>query len=268
MSGLTKVDVGALISSSKELSNSKFNWNNKIDNVDIVTRKLRKISSEHDGCLDPGIKTLVKLSDRLVEMQKEGSIIKNGLTTAIAAFIAAENGYSIHTNYDYNDYNLGLGKVNMGVTETAQSQLSSHNKSKVGGEKYWKLFSNKNIDWCACFVTWCMKNNGVSNNTVKRSPRVKDIYQDSLKQGTFHSTSTKYKPKPGDLIVWQNNRSHIGIVESSKNGKITTIEGNTTPGNINNYDANKSKVLRHTYTSSNSYGGCSGFISPNYQNKK
>lgn len=289
--GLSQADVSALVSSSNKIASSSFNWNSKIQSVDSVVKKLKSISSEHDGCLDSGIQSTSKLSGKLTEMKKEGGVIATGVASAIANYTAAENGNIANPNYNYNNYDIGdgysggggstssggsidttddtpdgtySGPGNKAVVELAQKQLKSSNKSRIGGGKYWKLFYSGTVNWCACFVSWCMKKNGVSQKIVKRSAAVSAIYQQSLSQGTFHSAHGKYKPKPGDLIVWKSNgRSHIGIVESYKNGKITTIEGNTDSNNMY-----RSRVARHTFTKAGGYGGATGFISPKYKTKK
>ena len=244
------IDMKALINSSNELTSTNYNWKGKITSIDSATKSLNNLSKEHDGCLDSGIKKLSKLSDKLGRLEIGDKKVKNGIVTAIKAFTAAEQVKQI--------------TVANKVLTTAENELLHQKKKNMIGEKYWNLINNNTPgDWCACFVSWCMKKNNVSEDLVKRSSRVKEIYDNSQNSGTFHEVNSKYKPKAGDLIVWQNERSHIGIVEKYNKGVVTTIEGNT-----ENKDYTKSKISRNKYNVNTGYGNCTGFIAPNYKKKK
>ncbi len=46
----------------------------------------------------------------------------------------------------------GLNKRVRSLIETAQNQLGTEN-----GKKYWKWYGyDKPVDWCGCFVSWCV----------------------------------------------------------------------------------------------------------------
>ena len=85
-------------------------------------------------------------------------------------------------------------------------------------------------DWCDAFVTHIADEAGLSH-LVGREVGV-ERHKNILKnKGVWIGLS---QPKAGDIVIynWNGDRygwaSHIGIVESFNNGKITTFEGNTT----------------------------------------
>lgn len=85
--------------------------------------------------------------------------------------------------------------------------------------------------WCADFVSWVYNRIGhplVDNNGDPWTVHIADW---AKRQGTWHAQGT-YRPKPGDLIFFRYSGgnpyyvNHVGIVESIKDGKVHTIEGN------------------------------------------
>ena len=132
--------------------------------------------------------------------------------------------------------------------------------SHVGGQKYWQFMGwGSRVEWCACFVSWCIYNTNYNGTpmtqyiTTKSSGVLTFINEcQSNPKTTYHSRG--YVPKRGDLIFfdWEPDGSsdHIGIVQNSSNGTILTIEGNSS-------DA----VNERTYSvnSSNVYGFCSWY---------
>ena len=77
----------------------------------------------------------------------------------------------------------------------------------------------------------------------------------SASVGTFLNNFKKAgaiynNPQPGDLVIYKNGTSHIGIVESVNGNNITTIEGNTS-GN-SGFDRNGGVVYRKQFDYLNS----------------
>ena len=100
----------------------------------------------------------------------------------------------------------------------------------VGGKKYWKWYGfDSHVEWCAIFVSWCANESGDLNVSIPKFSRVEDgiqWFKDNKKWA-----DKNYKPKSGDLIFfdWNNDNDpdHVGIVESSDNQYVYTIEGNS-----------------------------------------
>ena len=158
------------------------------------------------------------------------------------------------------------------LVQVAQEQLKESNSSRFGGYKYWKYLGfNSRVEWCACFVSWCANQAGITTTVIPHYSAVTDFYKfyDINKHGTFHSINSKYTPKPGDLIIWENKSnsnskgiSHIGIVEKVKDGKLYTIEGNS-GYNYADAQGRKDRVAHNIYNSVQA-SGCTGFATPKY----
>ena len=97
---------------------------------------------------------------------------------------------------------------------------------------YKKFTGGRTEAWCADFVTYVTKEafqaNGKSTPTGFGSPSVKNLKQWGKANNCY--TTDVSEAKPGDVVIF--NRSHTGIVKEIKNGKIYTIEGNTSKGTV------------------------------------
>ena len=115
------------------------------------------------------------------------------------------------------------------VVSIAQSQIGLGEKGGNNrGPVVRKYTKGQNLPWCAGFVSWTLSKAGKNTPYLLRA-------KNYLKIGKRVS-----RPKPGDLIVFnRKGGGHVGIIESVKGKKITTIEGN-----VGDYPA---KVKRYTY---------------------
>ena len=116
------------------------------------------------------------------------------------------------------------------IVEVARSQIGN-----VGGEPYWSWYGfTERVEWCACFVSWCAnkcryidagiipKFSGCINGV--------DWFKDREQW-----IGNSFEPSPGMIIFfdWDDedgqdgNADHVGIVEKVENGRVYTIEGNT-----------------------------------------
>lgn len=100
-----------------------------------------------------------------------------------------------------------------------------------------KLTGKSGIDpattpWCAAFAMNLIKDHGLDDlkglSNRNYCPTIESWARGKGKYGQ----PGKYKPKPGDAILFTWNGSkgtpnHIGIVEKVQNGKVYTIEGNS-----------------------------------------
>lgn len=104
------------------------------------------------------------------------------------------------------------------------SRLVSNAKKYLGhNEKdgsYKKFTGGRKEAWCADFVSYVARESGLSGFNF---PSVQGILNWGRNNGKF-----SHNAKVGDVVIFKNGgRSHTGIVTSVNNGKITTIEGNT-----------------------------------------
>lgn len=118
-------------------------------------------------------------------------------------------------------YHIGNGNIVL----VAKSQVGN-----AGGKKYWEWYGFKSrVSWCACFVSWCANESGDLDKTI---PKFAGVYEGEM-WFKHHDKwkEKKYTPNSGDLIFfdWEQNGGvdHVGIVEKVENGKVYTIEGNS-----------------------------------------
>nr|BAC10671.1 putative esterase [Lentzea aerocolonigenes] len=119
-------------------------------------------------------------------------------------------------------------------------------------------FNSCGMAWCAEFARWVWNEGGVSD--LKGLDGWAQSFKSyGMKNGTYHSRSSGYKPQPGDAIVFDwDHRSgddhpidHVAIVISSSSGTVNTIGGN---------QGDPGRVRRSSYQRSN--GDIDGYISP------
>ena len=114
--------------------------------------------------------------------------------------------------------------------------------------KYGEFMGANGQPWCASFVSWVMDQTFNGNKDIrdkalrgKPSASVAGLW-DNFKR----SNAMTQDPQPGDIVIYKNNASHTGLVESVEDGVVHTIEGNTSGGD-NNYNRNGGMVARKTF---------------------
>ena len=116
------------------------------------------------------------------------------------------------------------------IVEVARSQIGN-----VGGEPYWSWYGfTERVEWCACFVSWCANKCGYIDSGIipKFSGCINGV--DWFKDRD-QWIGNSFEPSPGMIIFfdWDDedgqdgNADHVGIVEKVENGRVYTIEGNT-----------------------------------------
>ena len=116
------------------------------------------------------------------------------------------------------------------IVEVARSQIGN-----VGGEPYWSWYGfTERVEWCACFVSWCANKCRYIDSGIipKFSGCINGVeWFKDRRQWIGNS----FEPSPGMIIFfdWDDedgqdgNADHVGIVEKVENGRVYTIEGNT-----------------------------------------
>ena len=118
-----------------------------------------------------------------------------------------------------------------GIAAVALSQVGN-----VGGEPYWSWYGfDSKVEWCACFVSWCANACGYLEAGV--FPRFASCALEGVpwfqERGLWQERS--FEPRPGDIIFfdWEEDggqdgsADHVGIVEKVEDGRVYTIEGNS-----------------------------------------
>ena len=128
----------------------------------------------------------------------------------------------------------GIGTGDGEIVAVALSQVGN-----VGGQPYWSWYGfGSRVDWCAIFVSWCANECGYIDAGVV--PKFAGCVQGSRwfkERGLWQDRS--YTPNPGDVIFFDWNDpggfsgpqdgvpDHVGIVERVENGRVYTVEGNS-----------------------------------------
>lgn len=125
-------------------------------------------------------------------------------------------------------YIFGRIQTGAGSQELVQVALTQEGNS---GETYWSWYGfDREVEWCACFVSWCAKQCGyLDSGAVPKFSLCSDGVDWFSARGQFKDGS--YVPVAGDIIFfdWEGDGSvdHVGIVEKAVNGVVHTIEGNS-----------------------------------------
>lgn len=130
-------------------------------------------------------------------------------------------------------YHIGNGNIIM----VAKSQVGN-----VGGKKYWQWYGFKSrVEWCACFVSYCASESGDLDKMIPKFAGVSEGMTWFKKHNKWKGKN--YTPSAGDIIFFDwdsdNDPDHVGIVEKAENGRVYTIEGNSSNEvKVNSYSQN------------------------------
>ena len=120
------------------------------------------------------------------------------------------------------------------IVAVALSQLGN-----VGGDPYWSWYGfGSRVEWCACFVSWCANECGyIDIGVIPKFAGCVNGVQWFRDHGQWADGSAE--PAPGMIIFFdwdspdgpsgpQDGLSdHVGIVEKVENGRVYTVEGNS-----------------------------------------
>ena len=133
---------------------------------------------------------------------------------------------------------------NQAVVDLAKSQVGN-----VGGYPYWSWYGfGSRVEWCACFVSWCYGQMGLSE------PRFAACQSQGIPWFQSHGQwgGRDYANiAPGDAIFFDwdldGSADHVGIVVGTDGSRVYTVEGNSG-------DACKIKSYSLTYECIKGYG--------------
>ena len=118
----------------------------------------------------------------------------------------------------------GTRPGNTVLVDIAKSQVGN-----VGGAPYWSWYGfNSRVAWCACFVSWCYGQAGLSE------PRFAGCQSQGVPWFTSHGQwgARGYENiAPGDAIFFDwdldGSADHVGIVIGTDGSRVYTVEGNS-----------------------------------------
>lgn len=105
----------------------------------------------------------------------------------------------------------------------------------IGGEPYWSWYGySHRVEWCACFVSWCMDQCGYIDAGI--APKFADC-ESGVRWFQQHGQwmDGDAVPTPGSIVFFDwvedgtqdGEPEHVGIVTRVEDGYIWTVEGNT-----------------------------------------
>lgn len=138
----------------------------------------------------------------------------------------------------------GTRPGNQAVVDIAKSQVGN-----VGGQPYWSWYGfTSRVEWCACFVSWCYGQMGLTE------PRFAACQSQGIPWFQSHGQwgGRDYANiAPGDAIFFDwdldGRADHVGIVVGTDGSRVYTVEGNSG-------DACKIKSYSLTYECIKGYG--------------
>ena len=133
---------------------------------------------------------------------------------------------------------------NQAVVDLAKGQVGN-----VGGQPYWSWYGfTSRVEWCACFVSWCYGQMGLSE------PRFAACQSQGVPWFQSHGQwgARGYADiAPGDAIFFDwdldGSADHVGLVVGTDGSRVYTVEGNSG-------DACKIKSYSLTYECIKGYG--------------
>ena len=120
-------------------------------------------------------------------------------------------------------------------------ELAKRQVGNVGGQPYWSWYGfNSRVEWCACFVSWCYGQMGLSE------PRFAACQSQGIPWFQSHGQwgARGYDNlAPGDAIFFDwdldGSADHVGIVIGTDGSRVYTVEGNSGDAcKIRSYDVN------------------------------
>ena len=120
-------------------------------------------------------------------------------------------------------------------------ELAKRQVGNVGGQPYWSWYGfNSRVEWCACFVSWCYGQMGLSE------PRFAGCQSQGIPWFQSHGQwgARGYDNlAPGDAIFFDwdldGRADHVGIVIGTDGSRVYTVEGNSGDAcKIRSYDVN------------------------------
>ena len=118
----------------------------------------------------------------------------------------------------------GTRPGNTAIVDIAKRQVGN-----VGGQPYWSWFGfNSRVEWCACFVSWCYGQMGLSE------PRFAACQSQGIPWFTSRGQwgARGYENiAPGDAIFFDwdldGSADHVGLVIGTDGSRVYTVEGNS-----------------------------------------
>lgn len=224
LSNLNNLLIGTNDASQTMITLDEFN-----NAIRVYGKNTLNVNNETTYIIEDEEVTWISANSSVVTIDSKGNA--KALKEGTAYLCAYKNGEMItkikvdvydNMNVDYASLLVSIALKEEGYVE------GSNNYTKYGvwyGEKYGKEFENG--AWCAMFVSWCANQANISTSIIPEYALCSAGEQWFMRQDAF-GYKGEYTPKTGDIIFFTSaGAGHTGIVVKCENGKLYTIEGNT-----------------------------------------
>ncbi len=124
---------------------------------------------------------------------------------------------------------LAVAKSQLGYQESSRN-FTLEDGAVKGYTRYGDWYGIPYGDWCAMFVSFCLRYAEVPKETVPYDASCPN-WITTLKKWNLYSSASDTVPEPGDIIFfdwdWDGSSDHVGLVEEVTEDTIKTIEGNS-----------------------------------------
>lgn len=142
-----------------------------------------------------------------------------------------------------NPSQAGQNALKAAISQIGVREATGNNDG-VPSQRY---MDGRKEPWCANFVSWAFRQAGHPLPGNQRAIASCDVMASEFKKKGKLMPRGAGQPKPGDVIFFgkPGDYTHVGIVEKVANGKVYTVEGNTS-----NMVARRSYSLNDPYVQS------------------
>ena len=172
-----------------------------------------------------------EIRDYLRKKKRRKRVITRILILVLAIAATAGSAYFLGRSAGNKKYAAEIAAIKPVTEDVPIVNAAMPQIGNVGGEPFWTWFGfSTRVDWCAIFVSWCEDQCGyIEAKTAPSFAMVSDGGNWFAERGQWiEPTET---PMAGDLIFfdWEqdDSRDHVGIVTSVVDGKVFTVEGNS-----------------------------------------
>ena len=187
----------------------------------------------------------------LAKAMDMSSLTSSVLGSSSSASKASGSGSASSASSVGNNGNYGANKGVSGLLADAGSMVGMTEQSNAASIN--KITKKSGINcqttpWCAAWAMNMLKDHGVLDTSSCSNVNYCPTIVNWAKKENIWAGRGSYTPQPGDAILfdWQGDGTsdHIGIVEKVANGKVYTIEGNSSDSVARrSYSLSSSKVM-------------------------
>ena len=132
---------------------------------------------------------------------------------------------------DWRQDLVSIAQTQIGYKESKRNFIIDEEGKQQGYTRYGAWYGASYSEWCGMFVSFCLKYAGIPESDFPREANCAAWKELLIRAGVYEDSERSYSPQAGDLIFFnwdgQNVPKHVGIVEKVENGRVYTIEGNS-----------------------------------------